>query len=478
MKRLFGTDGIRGPAGEPPLDPPTVRRVGAALASVLRHVPAPHGAASGGAAPAAAGLAPRVVIGRDTRESGPAIEEALAEGLLAGGARVDRAGVITTPAIACLVRLLGYDAGVVISASHNPYGDNGIKVFAAGGDKLPDAVEAGIERLVLDGAAAEPAAPGVATPPASVAGRAPGPTAPATLAARYLEWLREAAGRDLSLKGRRLVLDCAHGAASVLAPAAFRAAGAEVVPLHCAPDGRNINAGCGALHMEALAAEVVRARATLGLAFDGDADRCLVADASGRILTGDHILYLAACDLQAQGRLRGDGVVGTVMSNLWLERGLAERGIALRRAPVGDKYVLEEMRRGGYVLGGEQSGHVIFLEKAATGDGLLTGLLLLDLLGRTGIDLAAWAASIRPYPQLLVNVPVRERPPLLGHPAIGPAIRREEEHLGGRGRLLVRYSGTEPQARIMVEGETAALVEESVARLTSVIRKAIGRDPS
>ncbi|MGH9797052.1 MAG: phosphoglucosamine mutase, partial [Candidatus Polarisedimenticolia bacterium] len=336
--------------------------------------------------------------------------------------------------------------------------------------KLPDEAEAEIERLVLDGAPA--------VRPADAGGGARPPAAPEELAAHYLDWLREAAGRPLSIKGRRVVLDCAHGAASILGPLAFRAAGAEVVPFHCAPDGRNINEKCGALHMEALAAEVVRTRAALGLAFDGDADRCLVADASGRILSGDHVLFLAARDLQERGRLRGDGVVGTVMSNLWLERALAGRGIALRRAPVGDKYVLEDMRREGYVLGGEQSGHVIFLEKAATGDGLLTGLLLLELLDRTGIDLAAWAASVHPFPQILVNVPVRERPPLMAHPAIGPAIRREEEQLGRRGRLLVRYSGTEPQARIMVEGETAALVEASVARLTSVIQKAIGRDPT
>jgi phosphoglucosamine mutase len=298
------------------------------------------------------------------------------------------------------------------------------------------------------------------------------------LAERYLGWLRGAAGPGEDLTGVRVVLDCAHGAASALAPEIFRRCGAEVTPLHTRPDGRNINEGCGALHPQALAAEVTRRRAGLGLAFDGDADRCIPVDASGRILDGDHVLYLAARDLQAAGRLAGGAVVGTVMSNLWLERALAEAGIRLVRAPVGDRNVLEAMRREGLTLGGEQSGHVIFLDKATTGDGLLTGLLLAGMVKRAGIDLAGWAAGIRPCPQVLVNVPVRERPPLDTHPVIGPAIRAAEADLRGNGRLLVRYSGTEAQARIMVEGESAAAVERAAARLRAVIQEAIGRDPA
>jgi phosphoglucosamine mutase len=452
--RLFGTDGIRGIAGEPPLDPPTVTRIGAALAQVLG---------------AAAGRSPRILIGRDTRESGPSLEAALAAGLEAAGGRADRGGVLTTPATACLARLLGYDAAVVISASHNPYRDNGIKVFGAGGDKLPEERERAIERLVLEaGAAAGP-------PAAPRAGATPAAADPSALRERYLAWLGQAAA-GATLAGWRIVLDCAHGAAALLAPEAYRRLGAEVIALHTDPDGRNINERCGSLHPETLAAEVVRAGARLGLAFDGDADRCIPVDASGRVLSGDHVLYLAARDLKAAGRLPGDTVVGTVMSNLWLERALGQERIGLVRAAVGDRHVLEAMRHGACVLGGEQSGHVIFLEKATTGDGILTGILFADLVRRSVLDLAAWAAAVRPCPQVLVNVPVRARPPLETHPLIGPAIRSETERLGRSGRLLVRYSGTEAQARIMVEGESAAVVEQAAARLGQVIRDAIGRD--
>jgi phosphoglucosamine mutase len=467
MKRLFGTDGIRGTAGTFPLDPATVRRIGHALASGLAEE---------------TGRAPRLVLGRDTRESGPGIEAALVDGIARAGGRADCGGVLTTPAVACLTRLLGYDGGVVISASHNPYRDNGIKVFSRAGSKLPDSMEASIERRVLDGAAAGGEPPGAAAAGAAAPLEAPprtgdaAPGMPERLRQGYLDWLAAALGPGVSLGGWHVVLDCAQGAASVLAPAIFRRLGAETHALHDTPDGRNINAACGALHPERLAAEVVARGAALGLAFDGDADRCIVVDAGGRVLDGDHVLFLAARDLKAAGRLRGDSVVGTVMSNLWLEQALRAEGIALRRAPVGDKYVLEEMQRGGQVLGGEQSGHVIFLERSTTGDGLLTGLLVVDLLRRTGLDLAAWAATIRPCPQILVNVPVRERPPLDTHPVIGAAIRDEARRLGERGRLLVRYSGTEPQARIMVEADSRDQVEGCAARLREVIARAIGRE--
>ena len=455
MKRLFGTDGIRGVAGEFPLDGETVARLGRALAASL---------------PVASGGPPRIVIGRDTRESGPAIEEALARGVRAGGGRVDLAGVLTTPAVACVTRLAGYDAGLVVSASHNPYRDNGIKVFSGTGEKIPDRMEIDIERLVLDGgAAALPDGPG--DPPPGPPGLEPG-----DLRERYLAWLRDSIEPGAPLRGWSLVVDCANGAASDLAPELLRRCGAAVTAIHASPDGRNINEACGALHPGDLAAEVKSRKARLGLAFDGDADRCQIVDASGRILDGDYVLYLAAMDLKAAGRLRSASVVGTVMSNLWLERALESQGIRLLRAPVGDKYVLEEMQRGGHVLGGEQSGHIIFLERATTGDGLLTALLFLDLLRRTGLDLAAWASTVRPCPQVLLNVPVRERPPLDVHPGIGPAIREEERRLGAAGRVLVRYSGTEPKARIMVEGESLDAVEQAAARLRSVIEKAIGRD--
>jgi phosphoglucosamine mutase len=448
VKRLFGTDGIRGVAGEFPLDDATVGRIGRALPHVLA---------------AADGRALRVVIGRDTRESSPAIEAALKRGIESAGGRVDCGGVLSTPAVACVARQMEYDAGIVVSASHNPYRDNGIKVFSHEGYKLPDAVEMRIEAEVLEGAPAAPATP----PPGAGGGTV-------DLAHRYLDFLRGTVAAGASYTGWTLVLDCANGAASQLAPELFASLGARVVILNASPDGRNINEGCGALHPQPLAAAVLSHGAHLGLAFDGDADRCLLVDGRGRILDGDYIVYLAAMDLKRSGRLAGDTVVGTVMTNLWMERALEAAGIRTLRAPVGDKYVLEEMRAGGYVLGGEQSGHVIFLEQATTGDGLLTGLQILDLLARTGLDLAGWADTVRPCPQILINVPVRARPALDSHPRIGPAIRDEERRLGRAGRLVVRYSGTEPKARIMVEAESPRTVEECAERLRRLIDEEIG----
>ena len=451
MKRLFGTDGVRGVAGKFPLDEETVVRIGEALARTLTKE----------------GRPPRVVIGRDTRASGPEIEAALTRGIESQGGTVDRGGVLTTPAVACVTKTLGYDAGVVISASHNPYRDNGIKVFSGEGFKLPDRLEMEIERQVLDG-------PKDAAPRGAGAVGGGRHVDAAVLHDTYLEALRASVPQGTTFAGRRVVLDCAHGAASELAPRLFRSLGAEVVALNDAPDGSNINEGCGALHPDRLGQEVARQKAWLGLAFDGDADRCLPVDASGRVLDGDYVLCLAARDLRQAGRLHGDATVGTVMTNLWLERALEEDGIRVVRAAVGDKYVLEEMQKGGFILGGEQSGHVIFLERATTGDGLLTGLMLMELLQRTGQDLAAWASTITPCPQILVNVPVRERPPIESHPVIGPAVAAEEKRLAGSGRVLVRYSGTEPKARIMVEGESRSAIEDAVARLKQVIEKAIG----
>jgi phosphoglucosamine mutase len=450
VKRLFGTDGVRGVAGEFPLDDATVERLGASLATVLGRD----------------GHAPRILIGRDTRASGPAIEAALKRGIAGSGGKAESGGVLTTPGIACVTRELGYDAGVVVSASHNPYRDNGIKIFSRDGFKLPDAVEMEIERLTLDG--------GVPAHKGTLADAQAAPESTASLARRYLDWLRGSVPPATSFQGRRIVLDCAHGAASDLAPRLFQSLGAEVFTLHASPDGRNINEGCGALHPEELANEVRRQKAFLGLAFDGDADRCLPVDASGRILDGDYVLCLMARDLKRAGRLKGNAIVGTVMTNLWLERSLKEDGVRVARAPVGDKYVLEEMQKDDLVLGGEQSGHVIFLERATTGDGVLTGLLLSEYLQRTGFDLAGWAGTIAPCPQVLVNVKVKSRPPLLEHPVIGPAIVEEERRLAGRGRVLVRYSGTEPKARIMVEGEPRQAVEDAVARLRAIIAKEIG----
>jgi len=464
-KRLFGTDGVRGTAGEYPLDPATVARIAEALVRILPDT----------------GRGVRIIIGRDTRESGPAIEAALVRGIEAAGARADRGGVLTTPAVACVTRSLGYDAGIVVSASHNPFRDNGIKIFSRRGFKLPDGLEADLEALVLGDrpmparADAGATASGPAVGGAADSDTGPVPATPEALRTCYLDWLKASLPRDTSFAGFPVVLDCAHGAASELAPRLLSDLGAEVTVLNDQPDGRNINEGCGALHPDRLAEEVVRRGARLGLAFDGDADRCLPVDASGRVLDGDYVLFLAARDLRIAGRLRGGAVVGTVMTNLWLERALTVEGVAMHRAPVGDKYVLEEMLRGGFVLGGEQSGHIIFLERSTTGDGLLTGLMLMEILCRGRLDLAAWASTIRPCPQVLVNVAVREKPPLETHPEIGPAISAEEQRLQGKGRVLVRYSGTEPKARIMIEGEPRDAIEAAASRLKRVIESALGR---
>ncbi len=452
MKRLFGTDGIRGVAGAFPLDETTVTRVGAALARIL-------------AAAAPPGRPARILIGRDTRESGDWIERALASGARRGGASCAAAGVIPTPGVAYLARTAGFDAGVMISASHNLYRDNGIKIFSSSGYKLPDEREAAMEAMVLDGGAglpdAEPAPP-------------PLPAARDDLPGRYAAFLRESASPGMTFAGLKVVLDCANGASSLIAPRVFRDRGAEVSALFTEPDGRNINSGCGSLHPEALA-DAVRARgADLGAAFDGDADRTLLVSADGRVADGDVLMYQAAAQLKRQGRLPGDLVVTTVMSNLWLEKGLEALGIRLVRTQVGDKYVLEEMLRTGASLGGEQSGHIIFSDLATTGDGILTALRLVEILRSRRDTVAGWLAQVRAYPQVLLNVRVASRPDLESHPAIGAEAERVRRELGTSGRLLLRYSGTEPLARVMIEAADGAQVEALARRLADVIRREIG----
>ncbi len=446
MKRLFGTDGIRAVAGTYPLDPPTVRRFGRALAEVLQ---------------ASLGRPPRVLLGRDTRESGGWLRDAVSDGLAFRHAVVVDAGIITTPGLAFLVRR-GFDAGVMISASHNPFADNGLKVFGADGMKLSDALEAEVEARILDGSAPEP-------PRGSVTVREE-----AALREAYVEFLERVLGSRERLRGWRIALDCANGCAAGIAPRVFRSYGADVVTIGDDPDGRNINLGCGSLHLEPLARQVRERGCDCGLAFDGDADRVLLVDRRGRTVDGDHVLYLSACRLKREGRLRGDRVVATIMSNLWLERELAREGIALSRAPVGDKYVLERMLAEDAVLGGEPSGHVIFREWATTGDGILTGLLFLDTLRDQAESLESVLDRIRPCPQVQRNVRVRAKPDLRAHPAIGPALRESERVLDGIGRIVVRYSGTEPVARIMVEGTDEQLVHEHAQRLATLIETELG----
>jgi phosphoglucosamine mutase len=446
MKRLFGTDGIRGVAGTAPLDPPTVRKFGLALAAVL---------ARDGSRP------PRVVVGRDTRESGPWIRDAVADGLASRGASAVDAGVITTPGLAFATHAGLFDAGVMISASHNPFEDNGLKVFGSAGVKIADEVEARIESLILDAA--------LQAPPAG-AGRA---TEDGLLVRRYVVSLESLLPRG-RFSGISLLLDCANGAATAIAPPVFRHLGAAVDTLGDTPNGRNINLDCGSLHLEQLASRMRAGGFDLGLAFDGDADRCLAVDRTGRLVDGDHILFLCGRGLKRRGSLVGDAIVATVMSNFWLEKRLAQEGIRLHRAPVGDKYVLERMVTEDAVLGGEQSGHVIFRDRGTTGDGIMTGLMLLDAVLEDGHALESTLDTIAPYPQLLVNVRVKDKPDLRAHPSIGPVVAAVEREIGERGRVVLRYSGTEGLARVMVEADDDTLVKDSAERISAVIREHLG----
>jgi phosphoglucosamine mutase len=439
MRRLFGTDGIRGTAGEPPLDPATVSRVGAALVGAL---------AAGGA------VRPRLVVGGDTRESTAGIVAALAGGVAAAGGRVTGAGVVPTPAVAYLVRALDAEAGVVVSASHNPWRDNGIKIFSAAGRKLPDDVEAEIERRIEESA------------PAPARAVTPDPVLPQL----YVEHLLE--GLPGRLEGLTVIVDAAHGAAHEVGPAAFRAAGARVLALGVAPDGRNINEASGALHPEPMARATREAGADLGIALDGDADRIVVADGEGRLLDGDDVLYLWTLEMIREGRPPA-AVVGTVMTNFGLERALGALGVSLRRAPVGDRYVATEMEASGALLGGEPSGHLIRADLSTTGDGTLSGLHLAAFVALSKTPLAAQARFPR-TPQLLRNLRVRERVPVGDVPALSGAIGRAEERLAGRGRILVRWSGTEPLLRVMVEGEDAGLVAALADEIVSAARAALG----
>jgi len=442
-RELFGTDGVRGVANKD-LTVHLCLRIARAAATVLRR---------GGEG------RPRVVVGRDTRISGDMIEAATLAGFCSAGADVIPVGVLPTAGIAYLARVLDVDMGVVISASHNPFEFNGIKFFSHEGFKLPDAVEAEIEARVhahrhLD----HPLGDGL------------GRRLPAgDMAARYRDYLYGLCSGALS--GMHLVVDCANGAVAHLAPTLFRELGAEVTALHCDPDGLNINTRCGATHPQEVARATRELGAHIGLAFDGDADRLLLADETGRVVNGDHILAIVALSLAAQSRLPGGRVVGTVMSNLGLERALMQRGMQLVRAKVGDRYVLEEMQRQGAILGGEQSGHVIFLEHATTGDGLVTALMMLQILRDAGMPLSALADVMEQYPQELVNVAV---PTLKGwdeHEIIARAIRAAEADLGEDGRVLVRASGTEPKIRVMVEACEAEKVEHWTGYIAQIIQE-------
>jgi len=457
--RLFGTDGVRGVAGDD-LTASLALDLAVAAAAVLgapHDGAAVHGPQGGAAVPRRQGGRAVAVVGRDSRASGEFLEAAVAAGLASAGVDVLRLGVIPTPGVAYLTLALGAAFGVVISASHNPAADNGIKFFGRGGVKLPDAVEDQIEaRLGLPGAN-------------TAFGRIEDAAAEQE---RYLDHLLSTLPGPpaRALAGLRVVADCAHGAAYRLAPEALRRAGAEVIAIGAAPDGRNINDGCGSTCLDAVSAAVVERGADAGVAYDGDADRCLAVDADGHPLDGDQILAVLATELREEGRLARDAVVATVMSNQGFHVAMREAGIAVVETPVGDKHVSAAMRDGGYVLGGEQSGHIILIEHATTGDGILTSLQLLAAVHRRGVPMAAVAKMIQKYPQVLVNVPGDAS--RLG-PWVDAAVSRAEERLGGNGRVLVRPSGTEPAIRLMVQAEDAGLAQQVIGELAAEVRLAL-----
>jgi phosphoglucosamine mutase len=445
-KELFGTDGIRGIPGEYPLDDATLERVGMALGKHVREQSA----------------SPKVLIGRDTRESGPHIAECIARGLASAGAEPVSAGVVTTPGVAWLVNRDGFSAGVVISASHNPYHDNGVKLISSAGMKFPDSVEAALEQVILskNGSVS-------ALKEARLNGDE-------KLYEDYLAGLRAAVFPGAKFAGMKIVLDCANGAASKLAPELFRSLGASVVAMNDSPDGRNINANCGSLHPEAMQKMVVQKGAALGVAFDGDADRAIFSSASGKLVDGDGVLLIAGRYLKSTGKLNGGVIVGTTMANLGLERALAKSGLKLARTAVGDRYVLEEMQRIGANLGGEQSGHILFLDDATTGDGMLTALKIASVVSLQG-PLDDLVAELKIFPQRIVNVRVRSKPSLDSLPEVTHLLHEAEMTLGDSGRVVLRYSGTEPLARVMVEAEREEDVSRWTESLASALQSSIGR---
>ena len=444
-KELFGTDGIRGVPGTPPLDDATLFATGKVLGGYMqRELGSAH-----------------ALIGMDTRESGPHIAQLLAAGLHSAGARVEFAGVITTPGVACLVRENDFQAGVVISASHNPYHDNGVKLFSHAGMKFPDAAEEELEGEILRYRSEK------------VPGSRPALTANHALHMEYLDFLRNRLISGAKLSGMRIVLDCANGAAYQLGPELFRSLGADVIAMGVAPDGKNINAGCGSLHLEGLQERVVAEAAELGVAFDGDADRALFVCGDGHIVNGDGVLLVAGRYLKSRNQLKSSRIVATSMSNLGLERALEKEGISLARAAVGDRYVLEEMLKSGNNLGGEQSGHVIFLDDSPAGDGLQTAVKVASFVALRG-PLKTLVEGFKDYPQVIVNVKVKAKPAMDSLPDVSRALCEAQKSLGANGRVVVRYSGTEPLARVMVEAEHHEDVKRYSELIAKALRSAIG----
>jgi phosphoglucosamine mutase len=444
--KLFGTDGVRGVAGRAPLDRATVRRLGAALVRAL-----PHGT-----------RAPRILVGGDTRESGVWIERELAHGASGEGAVVTSAGIVPTPAVAYLTRAQGFDAGVVISASHNPFEDNGIKVFSGRGEKFTERTEREVELIVADDAWTAKAGE-------------PDPMPRADLVGPYLDHLRAVFPEASRLgAGFKMAVDCANGATTTAAPALFESIGLDTVVIGNRPDGRNINLNCGSTHPELLARTVVEHGCRLGVAFDGDGDRAIFVDHRGTVVNGDAVLFMCGRQLKSEGRLKGDAVVATVMSNIGLELALRANSIGLVRTAVGDKYVMEEMLKAGLSLGGEQSGHVIFSDYLFTGDGLCTALNVLRTVALSARSLADLSADLVSYPQVLLNVRVREKVDLKSVPLVAAAIERVEARVEGQGRLLVRYSGTEPLLRVMLEGRHENEIRAWAQEIVDTVKEQLG----
>ncbi len=454
-RQLFGTDGIRGVAGEYPLDEATVYAIGRAIATRLKKLN-----------PDA-----RVIVGQDTRESSAWIAQVLARGLSDIGVQFASAGVLTTPGVAYLTRTHGFAAGIVISASHNPWMDNGIKLFGPNGMKLADAIEHEIEAEIF-AHIEELSHPGSA-PKVPVSEVLPGDS---RLRADYVNWL-VANVDSTKFRGMRVLADCANGAASSVAEDVFRACGIEATLINLRPDGRNINAGCGALHPEYVAKKLTEnaGKYDIGITFDGDADRALFSDSQGNVVNGDAVLLLSARDMKSRGSLTAETVVATTMSNMGLEKALHQSGVKMLRANVGDKYVLEEMLKTGATLGGEQSGHILYMDgESTTGDGLLTALRVLEIIGRSGKPLNELVADLKVFPQVIKNIKVREKTPMSELPSVMEKIRDAEAELDGNGRVVVRYSGTEKLARVMIEAESETLMTKHADAIAAALQAAIG----
>ncbi len=449
MRRLFGTDGVRGVANEEPMTGEMAMRIGRAAAYLFRNKQGRH----------------RIVVGKDTRLSGYMLETALASGICSMGGDVLLVGPLPTPGIAFITVDMRADAGVMISASHNPFSDNGIKIFSGNGFKLPDEMEQRIEELIFSGKLERVRPTGTEVGKAFRIDDAMG---------RYAVFLKHTFPEHLTLEGLKIVLDCAHGAAYRVAPTVLEELGAEVFSVGVEPDGENINLNCGSLHPELISRLVREKGADLGLTLDGDGDRVIFADQTGKVIDGDHLMAICALDMMREGRLKKNTLVATVMSNMGLEMVIKKAGGRMVRAAVGDRYVVEEMVKGGYNLGGEQSGHIVFLDHNTTGDGMLTALQVLSVMQKKGASLAELAEVMKTFPQTQRAVRVKTKKDLLGIPPIQRLIKEYEKELGDQGRIVVRYSGTEPLLRIMIEGENEGKITRMADTMAETAQKALG----